>query len=118
MLRRYILGSLAALPSMAYAFDLKKILDAGRRSYDVIVVGAGAAGLSAAVEAANTGASVLVLEKAPDIGGNTLISGGFYSSVDRKLQEPLGINDSEELFLSRHTSTAVQLLIRNLLNTW
>lgn len=101
MLRRNILGSLAALPSMAYAFDLKKILDAGRSSYDVIVVGAGAAGLSAAVEAANTGASVLVLEKAPDIGGNTLISGGFYSSVDRKLQEPLGINDSEELFFEQ-----------------
>ena len=38
MLRRNILGSLAALPSMAYAFDLKKILDAGRSSYDVIVV--------------------------------------------------------------------------------
>ncbi len=46
-------------------------------SYDVVVIGAGGAGLSAAIEAADAGASVLVLEKAPEsaAGGNTRLSG-------------------------------------------
>ena len=47
------------------------------RSYDVVVIGSGGAGLSAAIEASDAGASVLVLEKAPEsaAGGNTRLSG-------------------------------------------
>ncbi|MDO4549541.1 MAG: FAD-dependent oxidoreductase, partial [Clostridia bacterium] len=44
-------------------------------SADVVVVGAGGAGMSAALEALNHGASVIVLEKMPSIGGNTLVAG-------------------------------------------
>jgi len=47
------------------------------READVVVVGYGGAGAVAAVAAHDSGASVLVLEKAPSGGGNTLMCGGY-----------------------------------------
>ena len=76
-------------------------VQAVQRVWDVIVVGAGGAGLSAAVSAAEAGAKVLLLEKMPHIGGNTRISGGFYACVDLVRQKRQGIEDSEQLFLSQ-----------------
>jgi len=63
---------------------------------DVIVIGAGGAGLAAAVSAHQNGAKVLVLEKMPLVGGNTIISGAAYNAVDPKRQSALGIEDSIE----------------------
>ncbi|MGZ5855212.1 MAG: FAD-dependent tricarballylate dehydrogenase TcuA [Xanthobacteraceae bacterium] len=53
------------------------------RSADIVVVGAGLAGLSAALEARATGASVLVLERAPiaERGGNSRFSNGAMRAV-------------------------------------
>lgn len=64
---------------------------------DVVVVGGGGAGLSAAVSAIQSGASVVVLEKMPILGGNTLISGSAYNAVAPDRQGPQGIEDSIEL---------------------
>lgn len=50
-------------------------------TYDVIVVGAGGAGMGAAAQAAQNGDSVLVIEKNAEIGGNTVVSGGYFQSV-------------------------------------
>ena len=50
-------------------------------TYDVVVVGAGGAGIAAAAQAAQDGNTVLVIEKNAQIGGNTLVSGGQYQSV-------------------------------------
>lgn len=50
-------------------------------TYDVVVVGAGGAGIAAAAQAAQNGDTVLVIEKNAEIGGNTLVSGGQYQSV-------------------------------------
>lgn len=91
---------LTVLSGPSYASFIENIFNKGK-SWDVIVVGAGAAGLSAAVEAADNGASVLLLESQPEIGGNTLISGGFYASVDKKRQEKQGITDSVELHVQQ-----------------
>jgi len=50
-------------------------------SCDVVVVGAGGAGMAAAAQAAQDGNTVLVIEKNAEVGGNTLVSGGQYQSV-------------------------------------
>lgn len=52
---------------------------------DVLVIGAGGAGLSAAATAAQEGASVVVLEKNEWAGGNTVVSGGAWNAVDPEL---------------------------------
>ncbi|MBQ3268340.1 MAG: FAD-dependent oxidoreductase [Clostridia bacterium] len=44
---------------------------------DVLVIGAGIAGLTAAIEAANAGAKVVVLEKLDRLGGSSVTSGGY-----------------------------------------
>ncbi len=69
---------------------------------DVIVIGAGNAGLAAAVSAAESGASVIVLEKMPMVGGNSVRSGGVYNAVHPEKQKQQNIEDSEELFY-QHT---------------
>ena len=67
--------------------------------YDVLVVGAGAAGLFAALEAEAEGASVLVIEKMPTIGGNTIRATGGMNAAESEVQEKLGISDSLESHL-------------------
>ncbi len=49
--------------------------------YDVVIVGAGGAGIAAAAQAAQLGNTVLIIEKNAAMGGNTLVSGGQYQSV-------------------------------------
>jgi urocanate reductase len=69
---------------------------------DVLVVGSGAAGLSAAIAAHDAGARALVIEKDRHVGGNTIISGGAVNSVDPARQSAQGIKDSVNLFF-QHT---------------
>lgn len=54
---------------------------------DVIVIGAGGAGLAAAVSAHENGASVIVVEKMPKVGGNTIISGAAFNTSDAERQK-------------------------------
>lgn len=62
-------------------------------SYDVVVIGAGGAGFSAAIEAKTAGANVVLLEKMPAVGGNSLISGAEMNVAKNWVQPKLGIND-------------------------
>ena len=62
--------------------------------YDVVVVGAGGAGLTAALRATQEGAKVLVLEKMPMVGGNSLKASGGMNCAGTKFQEAQGITDS------------------------
>lgn len=65
-------------------------------TYDVVVIGGGAAGIAAASEAKDAGASVLLLEKQAGMGGNTIISGGIIYATGTQAQKDAGIEDSVE----------------------
>jgi len=68
------------------------------QTYDVVVVGAGGAGLSAAISAAEHGENVLLLEKRAIVGGNTSWSGAGMDIPKNWVQEKQGIEDSKALF--------------------
>ena len=64
---------------------------------DVVVVGCGISGGSAAVEAASAGARVLVLERAAAAGGTSAMAGGhFYLGGGTPVQQATGHEDSPE----------------------
>ncbi len=64
---------------------------------DVVVIGGGLAGHAAAIEAAQHGADVLLLEKQPECGGSSVLSGGFFAFAGTDIQKAAGISDSNEL---------------------
>ncbi|MQA61517.1 MAG: 3-oxosteroid 1-dehydrogenase [Actinophytocola sp.] len=62
--------------------------------FDVIVVGSGAAGMTAALAAAHLGLSVVVVEKAATFGGSTARSGGGVWVPDNEVLRAAGLEDS------------------------
>jgi flavocytochrome c len=65
---------------------------------DVIIIGSGFAGLTAAIECATLGFQVLVLEKMKAIGGNSILSDGGIAAPETSLQQRHGIIDSTHAF--------------------
>lgn len=66
---------------------------------DVVIVGGGAAGWSAALAAAQSPASVALFEKLPESGGSSALSGGCLAFAGTDLQAQNGVSDSpEQLF--------------------
>lgn len=63
---------------------------------DVLVVGSGAAGLTAALVARDAGATVLLVEKGPAYGGSSALSGGAIWAPNNPLMARAGLPDSEE----------------------
>ena len=63
---------------------------------DVLIIGAGASGLTAALAAHEEGASVMVLEKGAQLGGSAAISGGIVWMPNNHLMEKNGLQDSPE----------------------
>lgn len=66
--------SLAASAALAQASD---------DQCDVVVIGAGGAGLTSALSAAESGSKVIVVEKMPFIGGNTVLATGFMLGIKK-----------------------------------
>lgn len=68
--------------------------------FDVAVIGAGAAGLCAALAAREAGRSVVVLERDAEPAGNTAMTLGMLPGAGTRFQREKGIDDSPELFLA------------------
>ncbi|NKB43280.1 MAG: FAD-dependent oxidoreductase [Alphaproteobacteria bacterium] len=92
--RRLFLGSSAA----AYLASKSMAEAAAEMHWDLIVVGAGTAGLPAAIFAARRGAKVLLLEAASKLGGTLSIAGGEISAARTKTQARFGVtNDHPDI---------------------
>jgi len=72
---------------------------------DVVVIGAGGAGLPAALKAMEDGSSVLLVEANWDVGGHCAVSGGnLHSGGGTVTQKKYGIVDSADQYYIDHTS--------------
>ncbi|WP_261641393.1 flavocytochrome c [Erwinia mallotivora] len=67
-------------------------------AYDVVVVGSGGAGLAAAIQAHDEGARVLIVEKMPTLGGNTIKASAGMNAAETRFQRVKGIQDSKASF--------------------
>jgi fumarate reductase flavoprotein subunit len=66
---------------------------------DVVVIGAGAAGFTAAITAHDAGVKVILLEKQPITGGNSMLAAGGMNAAETKFQKEKGIEDSVDLMI-------------------
>ncbi|AQP54223.1 flavocytochrome c [Vagococcus penaei] len=66
--------------------------------YDIVIIGAGGAGMSAAIQAKDAGKNPVILEKMPVAGGNTLKSSSGMNASETKFQKESGISDSNDKF--------------------
>lgn len=102
--RTFIAGaSAAALGAVApvHAAEVCRMPKKWDYVFDVIVVGAGGAGMAAGIAAAEAGAKTVVLEKMPFPGGNTMVSGGGMNAFVAADAEAAGVEDSVDLHASQ-----------------
>lgn len=85
----------AAAGNVPVAVQAEKATDT---ACDIVVIGAGGAGLSAATEAASKGKSVIVVEKMAIVGGNTNYATGGLNASETSVQANLGIQDSNQSY--------------------
>jgi 3-oxosteroid 1-dehydrogenase len=100
----------AAVGAGAIPFSASQAATKGHwdRETDILVVGSGAAALSAAVTAAAEGANVVVLESAPVPGGATARSGGGYWIPNNRFMRDKGLTDPREdavRYMARYSFT-------------
>ncbi|HSB51784.1 MAG TPA: flavocytochrome c [Dissulfurispiraceae bacterium] len=88
-------GAVAAqLPSVTLP-EVKKVPQKIRtEKTDVVVIGAGAAGFSAAITAHDKGARVILIEKMPITGGNSQLAAGGMNACETRFQKEKGIKDT------------------------
>lgn len=89
------IGSAVAAPAFATPSTTEK----WDMTTDIVIVGAGGAGLAAAAQAGLLGVKCIVLEKEPVVGGSSVICGGKWAVSGSELQIKQGVKDSEELFV-------------------
>jgi flavocytochrome c len=92
------------------------------RTADVVIVGAGASGLPAAIMARDQGATVIVIDANHDIGGHAMLSGGNVPlGGGTSMQKKYGIEDSADQVYLDHTNHAnpqMRFCDRQLVRVW
>jgi flavocytochrome c len=69
---------------------------------DVLVMGGGGAGLTAAISAAEQGAKVILIEKGSVLGGNTMMAGAAYNAVDTEAQSVMILSKAQKSTLDSY----------------
>lgn len=85
-----------ALSTLGWTVVGSKALTLAEENFDLIVVGAGTAGMPCAISAAEMGAKVLVIEKSNQVGGTLHLTGGHMSAGGTKHQLKHNITDSPQ----------------------
>ena len=79
---------------------IQKAIDAGpTETTDVVVVGAGSTGFNAAITANRAGAKVILFEKAPFSGGNSMLAAGGINAVGTPQQAKKGVEDKVDWYV-------------------
>ncbi len=86
--------------------------------FDVVVIGAGAAGLAAAVTAAEAGRQVILFEAESAVGGSMALSGGVIYAAGTSVQASLGVDDSPERLFHDYMSLNQWALRTGPVRTW
>jgi succinate dehydrogenase/fumarate reductase flavoprotein subunit len=89
-----------------------------RADVDVVVVGSGAAGLCAALSAAEGGATVLVAESEGVVGGSSRLSGGVVMGAGSSVQAAAGIDDTGELLYRDYLAINQWQVVSGLVRTF
>jgi flavocytochrome c len=93
---------------------------------DLLIIGGGLAGFSAALEATRAGHEVILIEKLADIGGSSAMSGGCLAFAGTDLQEADGVHDTDALLFKdlrevgqfENDEALVQAYVDNQLDTY
>lgn len=109
--RSVLAGAVLAAVGVGPAVAAQKTMKA-----DIVVVGAGSAGLTAAVQAAEKGAKVILLEKNPFVGGNSQHAEGLFaveSEYNRLRSDPTTREHAFRSYLERHQYEVDAPLVRD-----
>ncbi|WP_373601439.1 flavocytochrome c [Paraclostridium bifermentans] len=104
----------------------KRVNIKNNEKFDVVIVGSGGAGLSAAIASSKEGAKVVVLEKMNTLGGNTLVSMGGVNIPGNDAQIATNVIDSKESYYedivtggdNESNLDQVDILVENALTTY
>lgn len=92
----YVAGAGQIIASTEASEEAAKLED---KETDIVIIGAGGAGLTAAIEATQNGAKVIVVEKMPMVGGNTKYATGGLNAAETSVQKDKGIDDTVAIFI-------------------
>lgn len=104
-------------PASLVAVEGASALEEIQTEADVVVIGAGGAGMTAAIKAKQAGIDVVILEKTAMIGGNTTKATGGMNAAETHFQKEQGIEDSVELFVEDTMTGGKNINNRELVTT-